>query len=195
MVTLSHPVQLQVAPAPRSRRVHVVIRVALLLALGAIGFSAMYWVLYLALPALAALFILRKGGERYLTEDGPRIVHGLRWFAAACGYLWLLTDALPAGDAWPVDLRVEVGGTPTAASALRRLIFSLPALLLVALLSLAAAVLWLVGAVLVLVRERAPSIVTDVLAATLRYQLRLIAYHLSLVDRYPSLDQAELAHA
>ena len=176
-------------------RIHVFIRLALLLAVGTIGLSSIYWLLYLALPALAAAVIVQKGDERTFAEEGPRVVRVLRWLAAAYGYLWLLTDTLPTSDGQsPVELEVEVGGTPTAASALLRLLYSLPALLLLAVLSLVAGLLWLVGAIFVLVRERMPAAIFDFLALTLRFQLRLFAYHLSLVERYPSLEESGVAH-
>ncbi len=192
----SHPVRFRIEPPARLERIHVVIRLALLLALGMLGCSAVYWLLYLALPALVALFILQKGGERYLSDGAPRIVRGLRWLAGGYAYLWLLTDALPTTEiGGPLDFDVEVSGAPTAASALLRLVFSLPALLMACVLSLAATFLWLVGAIVVLINQRMPEAITDFLTLALRYQSRLIAYHLSLVERYPSLKEAPPAPA
>ena len=192
----SHPVHLLVQRTPSFARVHVVIRLALLLAIGSIGCSSVYWLLYLALPALVAILVMQKGGARYVSDAAPRVVHVLRWLAGAYAYLWLLTDALPTTDAvGPVELVVQVSGTPTAASALSRLLYSLPALILAAVLSVAAAVLWLVGAIVVLVKQKMPAAIGDFLTLTLRYQARLIAYHLSLVERYPSLEESAVAHA
>ena len=187
----SHPVQLRVQPSAPMQRIHVVIRLVLLAALGMLGCSSLYWLLYLALPAVAALMLSSKGFERYLGDDAPAMTRALGWLAAAYAYLWLLTDSFPSGDVdGPVELQVEVGGKPTASSALLRLATSLPALLFLALLSFAASVLWVVGAIVILVRQRPPSAIADFLALTLRYQFRLVAYHLSLVERYPSLESA-----
>ena len=151
--------------------------------------------MYLALPAAVAVVLIRKGGERYLAEDAPRIVRVLRWLASAYAYLWLLTDFLPTADGSPVDLKIEASGKPTATSALLRLLFSLPALVMLAVLSAASGVLWVVGALLILIRKRLPGAIADILALTLRFQFQLIAYHLSLVDRYPSLRADRVAHA
>jgi hypothetical protein len=63
------------------------------------------------------------------------------------------------------------------------------------LLSVAAGIFWLVGAVLILVREKIPGAVVDVLAFTLRFQFQLVAYHLSLVDAYPSVRTAKAVPA
>ena len=198
-----HPVRLRVEPPPRDGtspgspertrdpmdRVHVLIRILLLAAVGTVGCSSVYWLVYLGLPAVAALLISQKGPERYLAEDGPRIARVLGWLAAAYAYLWLLTDAFPTSDAGrPVTLEIESGGTPTTSSAILRLLTSLPALFLLAVLSAAAALLWVVGAVSILALRRIPTAVSDFLALTLRYQFRLVAYHLSIVDQYPSVE-------
>lgn len=191
---MRHPVQLQVQLPERMQRIHVVIRLVLLAALGALGCSSLYWILYLALPAVAALF-LSEGAERYFADDAPKMVRIMRWLAAAYAYLWLLTDAAPTSEVpHAVELQVEPCGQPDAGSALLRLVKSIPALLLLALMSFAASVLWVIEAIVVLVRARPSVTISDYLALTLRYQFRLIAYHLSLVDRYPSLESAPVEH-
>jgi hypothetical protein len=195
-MTSAHPVRFRVETPSRPARIHVVIRLALLLAIATIGYSSLYWLLYLAGPALVALLVAQRGGERYRSEDAPRVVRALRWVAGAYAYLWLLTDVLPTAAAGgPVELEVEPGPPPTATSALLRLVTSLPALLLAALLSLAAGVLWIVGAVSVLVSERMPLAVAGFITLSLRYQAQLAAYHLSLVDRYPTLEAPQPAEA
>jgi hypothetical protein len=191
----NHPVQLRVEHPGETERIQVVARLAFLLAFAALGCSAIYWALYLALPAAVAVVLMRKGGQRYLAEDAPRILPVLRWFASAYGYLWLLTDVLPTAQGSPVDLEIEAGGRPTATSALWRLLFSLPALVVLAVLSAASGILWVVGAVLILIRKRLPDAIADVLSFTLRFQFQLVAYHLSLVERYPSLRADQAAQA
>ncbi len=195
-MTTTHPVQLRVEPAPKLSRIHVVIRVVLLAALGTLGCSSLYWLLYLAAPAAVALVVSQRGSERFLAESAPPIVRALRWLAGAYAYLWLFTDEFPSTEPAPgapaprVALEIDAGGVPTPGSALLRLLYSLPALLLLALLSFAATFLWVVAAIWILVAQRAPAGLADFFALTLRYQFRLVAYHLSLTDRYPSLVSA-----
>jgi hypothetical protein len=184
---MAQPVQFRVESSPMSRA-QVAVRVVLLVALATIGCSSLYWLIYLALPAIAALLISRDGAEGYLAKDAPRVVRVLRWAAAAYAYLWLLTDDVPSPDgAGPVELTVDVGGRPTASSAVGRLVTSLPALLLLAALSMIAAVLWVTGALAILVTGRVPTAIAEFVAMKIGYQFRLVAYHLSLVDAYPSL--------
>lgn len=187
-----HPVQLNIERAARIPRIHVVIRLVLLLALGTIGCSSIYWFLYLALPALVAAVVAQRGSSRYLTESAPKVVGVLRWFASAYGYLWLLTNDLPTSEGSHVDLQIAIEGNPTVASSLLRLLTSLAALLLVAILSLAGSLVWLIAAAFVLATERMPAALGDFLTLVLRVQFRMIAYHLSLVERYPSFEASPI---
>jgi hypothetical protein len=174
-------------------RVHVLIRLLLLMALGAVGWSSIYWAAYLALPAVAALLVAQRGGDHYLTGDAPRIVRGLQWLAGAYAYLWLLTDAFPDVDGKEtVRLEIRTTGQPTASSALIRLLSNLPAMIVLTVFSIVAGFLWVVGAIWILFVRRTPKFVFDFLCTTLRYQFRLIGYHLSLVDAYPSFEEAHL---
>jgi len=191
----THPVHFLAEPPARMQRVHVLIRLVLLIALGTIGISSLYWFLYLALPALAALLISQHGAGRYLFQSAPRAVRALRWLAAAYAYLWLLTDDLPGSEsAHPIELYVEPGGAPTISSALLRILFSIPAAILLAVLSFVGVLFWILGAFWILIAQHVPAGISDYLAATLRYQFRLVAYHLSLVGRYPSLEGEHVAH-
>jgi hypothetical protein len=63
--------------------------------------------------------------------------------------LALLTDRLPARDAHPVRLRVDRSGSPTVGSALRRILAAIPSLIVLAIITLAGAIVWLVATVLV----------------------------------------------
>jgi len=192
---MRHPVHLSIEPEGRPRRIHVVLRLVLMVALGFVHFDRVYGVAYLAVPALVALAIGSRGAGRYVAEDAPRLARLLRWLAAAGAYLALLTDVPPTMAPGHVELTVEPGGAPTVGSALLRLVTSLPALLLVAVLSIVASFCWLVGAVCILVAERLPNVLRSFLTLTLRTQLRLVAYHLSIVDAYPSVAEEPVAHA
>jgi hypothetical protein len=190
-----HPIRFQVPAAPGRERIQIAVRLVLLVALAAIGCSSVYWLAYLATPAVVALFVLQEGSQRYLSERAPVLVRALRWLAGAYAYLWLLTDALPGASDHPVSFEVELGGNPSASSALGRLILSLPAVVVWMVLSFAAGLLWFAAALCVLASERVPAALSDFIEATLRYQFRLVAYHLSLVDRYPSFEMPSAAYS
>jgi hypothetical protein len=163
--------------------------VVLVVALGFVAWSSLYWLLYLALPAAVALDLLHRGMETFVDRDAPRLVRALRWLAGAEAYLFFLTNDLPTSTGGAVDLQVQVSGAPTAGGALLRLLFSLPALVLVAILTAASSLIWIAAAGVALVTERLPGVFGDLFVAVLRLKYRLLAYHLSLVDRYPSLSE------
>jgi hypothetical protein len=170
-------------------RSHVLIRLVLLVVLGAAGLSSVYWLLYLALPVVVALIVSDQGFERYMEQHGPRAVPVLRWIAGAYAYLWLLTDEMPKSEpGGAVELEIDLHGEPTMHSAMVRVVTSLPALVLLAVLSSVSVIFWVLGAIAILVTRRVPAAFADFITMTLQYQLRLIAYHLSLVDTYPSVE-------
>ena len=73
-----HPIQFRIEPTPRMDRTQVVVRLVFLAVLGTIGWSSLYWLLYLGVPALVAVRI-SQSVRPCLSEDGPRIVGILRW--------------------------------------------------------------------------------------------------------------------
>jgi hypothetical protein len=187
-----HPVVLRIGPSPH-HRLQVAVRLVLLLAIASAGCSSAYWILYLAIPAVVAVVCSQDGDDEYLRTRATPTLRVLGWLAGAYAYLWLLTDEAPRSDGQgPVQLDVTVQGHPTPASALARLLTSLPALLLLCLLSLVAIPLWVIGAASILATEEVPRFVGDFLTLKLTYQFRLVAYHLSLVEAYPSLADAPL---
>jgi hypothetical protein len=166
----AHPVQLHVARAERVPRIHVAIRLVLVVALGLVAWSSIYWLLYLALPAMVALDLLQKGSEAFITRDAPRVVRGLRWLAGAEAYLFFLSNELPSSTGGAIDLNVNLSASPTASG-----------------LSAVSSLVWILAAIVALVTERIPRLFGDFFVVVLRLKYRLLAYHLSLVDRYPSL--------
>ncbi|HEU4577503.1 MAG TPA: hypothetical protein VFS67_04560 [Polyangiaceae bacterium] len=74
---IPHPVALRVSGAPPRERVHLALRLLLLVALGTIGCSTVYWLAYLMLPALAALLIAYHLSlvDRYPAFELPSLSH------------------------------------------------------------------------------------------------------------------------
>ncbi len=121
---MSDPVTFDLDPPPVFRRVHVVLRLVLLVLISWIGHP--FGLLWLGLPVIAAIFISQKGGQRYLDEDGPKLTGVLGWILAVLAYLALLTDRLPGGGSQPVRFEVERSGSPTVGSALLRILRQAP---------------------------------------------------------------------
>src|SRR5438270_360887 len=62
-------------------------------------------------------------------------------------------------------------------------------IVLVVALAAVSSLIWVVAAIFALVMERIPDVLGDLLLFVLRLKYRLAAYHLSLVDRYPTLSE------
>ena len=167
-------------------------RVGILLVLSIAGVSmgAVFGVLYLALPVVAALALSQKGSTRFLSEDAPRFARALRWVMGAYAYMLLLTDRFP-NENDDIQFAVEPGAWPAASpgpsvgSALLRMIYSLPHAFVLGLLAMVSWILWLVAALLIVVTGTYPEPIHGFQCGVLRWQARLFAYHTSLVEHYP----------
>jgi len=184
----AYPVTFSVDRPEKLERPHVFLRILVAVILSILG-GALGWIfglVYLVLPVVAAIFISQKGGEKYLTEDGPRVTGWLRWIVAFYAYLGILTDRFPTERPEEiVRFEVQTGGTPTVGSALLRLIYSIPSALVLSILAIASAVIWVIAAVMVLVQENYADGLYNFQRGILRWEARLLGYHASLVEQYP----------
>jgi len=207
VTTMSYPVSFSVTRPERYSRAQLGLRVVLFLLIGVLGFSlgALFLALYLALPAFAAIALSgdRSGlgdlgdlGGRSVERDASPIARLLRWIMAMYAYFALLTDRFPISEPErDVHLEIRQGGVPTVSSALLRIIYGIPSLVVLALLLCVAAVAWLVAFVLVLAGQHYGRGLFAFQSGVLRWMARLLAYEASLVDEYPPFSLAEAPRA
>jgi hypothetical protein len=180
---MAFPVTFDVERPPVFQRAHVFLRVALLVVIGWIGHPI--GLLWLGLPVVAAILVSQKGGQRYLDKDGPTMTRALNWILDLVAYLALLTDQLPGRGEHPVRFQVDRSGSPTVGSALLRILYAIPSLIVLAILTFVGAIVWVIAVVLVLVNENYPDSLWRFLRGIVHWEACLIAYLASLVDRYP----------
>jgi hypothetical protein len=164
------------------QRAHVFLRVGLLIVVGWIAHPI--GLLWLGVPVVAAI-VVSHDGRRYVDEHGPAATRVLGWILAVVAYMALLTDRLPRRGDESVRFEVERSGSPTVGSALLRIVYAIPSIIVLALLVLVGAIVWVVAAVLVLVDGSYPYSLWRFLLGIVRWEACLIAYLASLVDRYP----------
>jgi Domain of unknown function (DUF4389) len=157
--------------------------VALLVVVGWLGHP--FGLLWLGVPVVAAILVAQKGGRRYVDDDGPTVTRVLGWILAVLAYLALLTDSLPGGAEQPVRFGVDRAGTPTVGSALLRILYAIPSVIVLAILAFVGAIVWVIAVVGVLVSESYPESLWRFLLGLVRWEACLLAYLSSLVDRYP----------
>lgn len=179
----SYPVAFDLERPPTFQRAHVFLRVALLVVIGWIGHPL--GLLWLGLPVVAAILVSQKGGTRYLDENGPTVARVLNWILDLAAYLALLTDRLPGQGEHPVRFEAERSGSPTVGSALLRILYAIPSLIVFSILAFVGAVVWVIAVVLVLADEGYPEGLWQFQRGIVRWEACLLAYLASLVDRYP----------
>jgi Domain of unknown function (DUF4389) len=175
-----YPVVFEVTRPAKFERPQVFIRIVAYFLLGLV-MSLAYW----GLPIIAAIWSSQKGSQRFLEEDGPKITGWLRWISALTAYTYLLTDRFPSDEDPSARFEVQPSGSPSVGSALLRLITSIPSLIVLSILNWVAGIIWLIGAVMILVQESYPESLYDFQCGVVRWQARLLAYHSSLVGEYP----------
>jgi Domain of unknown function (DUF4389) len=192
---MPYPVTFDVERPPVFQRAHVFLRVALLIVIGWIGHP--FGFLWLGVPVVAAILVAQKGGQGYLDEDGPMLTRVLAWIVALLAYLALVTDGPPSRAEQAVRFEVERSGSPTIGSALLRILYAIPSLIVLALLIVVGAIVWLLAMILVLVNERYPDGAWRFLCGIVRWEANVLAYLASLTERYPpfSLERSSLSSA
>lgn len=183
-----YPVHYFVEKPARFTRAQLVVRVIALFVLGLLGLSlgTVFLVLCIGLPAFAAIRLAGRDATEYLDADGPRVVRALHWYAAIYGWFGMVLERLPSRRPHEtVRIEVEPEGTPTAPSALWRLLLGIPSAVVLIVLAAIGALVWLWAAIAILVHERYSDVAFRYLAGLQRWSVRLLAYQASIVEAYP----------
>lgn len=176
-------------PAAMSR-VHLLLRLLIAMALGGIA-NAIGWpggFLYFALPAVAAILLAQHGPTRFFEGDAPVVARVLGWIIGFHAYMGLLTDRFPlAAPDEPVRFAGAPHGSPTVGSAVLRVLTTIPAVLVLWVLSILSCIVWVLAAIAILFAQRYPRSWFDFQCGVLRFAARVLAYHASLVATYPPI--------
>jgi hypothetical protein len=183
-----YPVAFAIERPAGFSRSHVFLRVGVLILIGLVVHPV--GLLWLGLPVVAAILISRKGGRRYLDEDGPAVARALNWIVDLVAYVALLTDRLPSREEHAVRFEVGRSGEPTRRSALLRIVYALPSVLVLAIVTWVGTIVWFLAMVLVFFTGSYPESWWHFLRGIVAWDARLVAYLASLVDDYPPFSLA-----
>lgn len=185
---MTYPVTFDIQPPERFQKPHVAIRILIVIVLALLA-GAIGWFLgavYLIFPVVAAIMISQKGTEQFLAESEANLTRWLRYVVAVYAYMGFLTDRLPNEDPTQTfRLSVQPGGSPTAGSALLRIIYGIPSAFVLGIIGLAFVVVLPVAAISILINETYPDWAYNFTRGYLRWETRLLAYMSSLVEEYP----------
>jgi hypothetical protein len=183
---MAYPVTFDVAPPEKMARVHVVLRLLIVVIASSVtGNFGGLGLVYLFFPVAAAVLVSQKDGPRYLAEDGERVTRWVAFVVGVLAYIAMLTDELPGGGRTPVRVEIQRSGTPTAGSALLRILYAIPSALVLALIGIASWVVWIIAAISVLISESYPEGLWRFQRGVVRWEARLLGYIASLVEPYP----------
>jgi len=188
-----YPVTFELERPAHMSRPHVFLRILILiLASWIVGTGGWLGLVYLGLPAAAAILIAKKNGQGYLDEKGERVTGWIALILGALAYLTLLTDEFPGRSSAPARLQIVRSGSPTVGSALLRILEAIPNAIALALLGLISVIVWLIAAISILLNERYPEPLWNFQYSVIGWQARLLAYLASLIEPYPpyTLDTA-----
>jgi hypothetical protein len=186
MSAVNYPVSFDLERPETMSRPHVFLRIVLLVLVSWIaGSGGGLGLVYLGVPVVAAILIARKGGDRYLVEDGDRVTGWLAFIMGVFAYLALLTDELPGGAPQPVHFEIVRSGSPAVGTALWRIVKAIPSALALFLISLISSIVSLIAAVSILMTEHYPESLWSFQRGVVRWEARLLSYLASLVETYP----------
>jgi hypothetical protein len=191
---MSYPLSFDVTQPERYSRAQLALRIVLFVLIGMVGctLGALFIVLYLGLPAFAAIVLSGDPPERFFERDAPRLTRFLRWVMAIYAYFALLTDRLPTSEPdGNIHLELQPSGHPTVGSALLRIFYSIPSAFVLMLLLWVAGIAWIIAFVLILVRRRYGHWLFEFQTGVLRWMVRLFVYQASLVEPYPPFSLSE----
>ena len=141
---------------------------------------------FFVVAIVAAGLIRQKGGEKYQAEahQGP-----IKWL----GQAMVLLNVLPFASNGVLEVRTS--GTPTAGSALLRIILVFPHAIVLGLLGICIVFIQTIASIATLISGSYPEWAAKFARGYLRWTARVLAYMASLVEEYPpfSFDADEQA--
>ena len=158
---------------------------------GIIGFLA-----NIVAPIVIAYRVSKKGGEKYVEEDGPEFSRYGGMLVALYAYALFLTDELPdkaVGSS--VQVEFKPSGNPSWLESLLRPILLIPHGIVLGLLGIPFIIILPWTIIDALVNERYPSRFFEFVLGYLRWETRLVAYLFSLTDQYPPFPVSDLLNS
>jgi hypothetical protein len=184
----SYPVTLRVQTPERFERVQLLLRLLLCAAIGIFhqSMGGLFWSLYIVLPVVAGVLVSRKGGAGFMAQDASWLVACLEWVVGLYAYMMFVSDRFPLDvRSRPVRMHVQPSAPSDVATALLRIITSIPHALVLVVLGVLSSLVGLIATVSILFTENYPETLQRFQRDVLTWIARLLAYHASLVDAYP----------
>lgn len=185
----ANAVRLEVNMPASYERAQLVVRLLIGCVLGAIHQSlwGIFGALYVLLPLIAVVLISQRSNKGYLEQDGPWLISSLEWIVGLYAYMLFVTDRLPLKPTErSLRLQTQPQGETTLPAALSRIVTSLPHALVLFVFGILSAVASLIMALTVLFSNTVPESLRSFQLRFLGMLARMLVYHASLRQLYPS---------
>ena len=181
----SYPVSLSVKRQWEFSRLHLVMRLIAAFGLYVVALPLM-GVLFLLGPIITAVLAQRVGGDQFHARFHANYLTALQFLVSLNTYLLVATDAFPDwGVEGPAKVKVVPSGSPTAGSALVRIITVIPHIVALVVLGAIAIVASLLAMNAVLIDKTVPDFVWRFQVGFATWYARTFAYLYSMVEEYP----------
>ena len=169
----------------RFQRVQVLLR---------LGIGLVFWLIsnnllllgFLLGPVVSAILIGRRGGERFHERYGMTYAKVVAFQSGLQGYLFYATDEFPSwGEPGAVRYEYRPTGMPTVGSALLRIVYVIPHVIVLAIVGFLALLLGLIATITVLINESVGREFWRILVGFVAWEARVLTYYLSMVEEYP----------
>jgi hypothetical protein len=177
---------------PRDQGImHILALFVLWIVGGIIGFLA-----YIVAPIMIAFRVGKKGGEKYVAEDGAEFSRYGSMLVAIYAYAFFLTDELPdKAIGSSVKVEFKPSGNPSWLEALLRPIFLIPHGFVLGLFGIAFILILPWTVIDALVNERYPRRFFEFVLGYLQWETRMTAYLFSLTQEYPPFPVSDLLNS
>jgi hypothetical protein len=177
---------------PRDQGImHLLALLVLCIVAGIIGFLA-----NIVAPIVIAYRVGKKGGEKYVQEDGPEFSRYAGMLVAIYAYSLFLTDELPdkaVGSSVKVEFKPS--GNPSWLEALLRPILLIPHGIVLGLVGIPFFLILPWTVIDALVNEHYPGRFFEFVLGYLRWLTRTTAYLFSLTQEYPPFPVSDLLNS
>ena len=181
-----YPVGIEIEQSDEFDRMGALLRILAYILTGWVLSAGLMLVIFLSVPLVTGLLIARATPRGFYDRYGGTYVRILRTTTAIYAWLLFVTDRFPVwAEDRPVTVAMRQLPSPTVGEAILRTLLVIPHVLLWSFLDLIGHIFAVGAFVWIIFTGRPPEIVKKINVAISAYFGRMLAYYLSLVDRYP----------
>ncbi len=181
-----YPIGIEIEHSDEFDRMRAVLRILAYILTGWVLSAGWILIIFVSVPLVTGLLIARATPSGFYDRYGGTYVRILRTATAIYAWLLFVTDRFPVwAEDRPVTVAMRQLPSPTVGEAIVRTLLVIPHVILWSFLDLIGHIFAVGAFIWIIFSGRPPEIVQKINVAISAYFGRMLAYYLSLVDRYP----------